>query len=111
MLSPGVIEIKCTGFLRAEDTAYLPDLARLIESEQGRVSILFHTLEIEGYSPQFPLSHIDFFKKYRTRIHRIAVLHELKSIAFAVATVALASNTNIKGFSSLSDALGWLHTH
>ena len=110
MLWRAVIEVKCTGRLLGEDTAYLPRLAQLIESETGRVSIVFETLEIESYSPEFPLNHIEFFKKWRDRIHKIAVVHSLKSIAFAVATVSLASNTNIKGFSSASEALGWLRT-
>jgi hypothetical protein len=110
MLSRALIEIKCTGHLLGEDTAYLPHLAQLIESQAERVNIVFETLGIDGYSPEFPMRHIDFFKQWRARIHKIAVVHSLKSIAFAVATVSLASNTNIKGFSSLPDALSWLRS-
>jgi hypothetical protein len=36
------------------------------------------------------------------------VAHELRSVAFAIATVSLASNTNIKGFASVAEALNWL---
>lgn len=109
-LSDGVIEIKCTGQLRAEDAAYLPDLERIIEARHDRVSLVFDTLELESYSTEFPLSHVVLFRKYRERIHRIAVAHELKSIAFAVATIALASQTNIKGFSSVQEALRWVRS-
>lgn len=108
LLSGGIIEITCTGQLRAQDVDYLPELAQLIEAQTGRVSLVFETLAIEGYSPEFPLRHVDFFKQYRARLHRIAVVHELKSIAFAVATVSLASSTSIKGFASMREALGWL---
>jgi hypothetical protein len=98
----------CTGALRGQDADYLPELAQLIEAAPGRSSLVFETLSLESYSPEFPLRHIDFFKKYRARLHRIAVVHELKSIAFAVATVGLASSMNIRGFGSMQDALGWL---
>jgi len=110
VLSDGVIEIKCVGQLRAEDAAYLPDLAQIIASRQGCVCMVFDTLELESYSPNFPLSHIAFFKEHRGQIDRIAVAHELKSIAFAVATIALASQTNIKGFASVNEALRWLRS-
>lgn len=106
--SPGLIEIKCTGSLRAEDAEYLPSLGRLIDRQQGRVCILFDAMELESYSPKFPLAHIDFFRDYHPRLGRIAVAHLLKSISFAIATVSLASNTDIKGFPSLAEATTWL---
>jgi hypothetical protein len=56
------------------------------------------------------MGHIDLFTKYRPLIHRIAVAHRIPSVGFAVATVALASQTNIKGFGDRSTALSWLGT-
>jgi hypothetical protein len=106
--APGLIEIKCTGNLRAEDAGYLPRLGRLIDDQHGRVSILFDALELESYSPKFPLAHIDFFRDYHARLGRIAVAHVLKSVSFAIATVSLASNTDIEGFPSLAEATTWL---
>jgi hypothetical protein len=106
--SQGLIEIKLTGCVLAEDAIYLPDLSQLIDAEAGRVSLLFDTIELESYSPSFSLAHIDFFKNYRARLNRIAVAHELKSIVFAISTVALASSTTIKGFATRAEALGWI---
>ncbi|MFT3926714.1 MAG: STAS/SEC14 domain-containing protein [Myxococcales bacterium] len=108
LIAPGMVEIKCVGNLSADDTAYLSSLSRLIDAESGPVSLLFEAMELHSYSPKFPLAHIDFFRDYHARLHRIAVAHELKSIAFAIATVSLASNTLIKGFPNVADAMAWL---
>lgn len=70
--------------------------------------ILFEAMHLESYSPKFPLAHIDFFRNYHSRLDRIAVAHVLKSISFAIATVSLASDTNIKGFPAVAEALVWL---
>lgn len=108
LISPGVIEIKCTGHIQPEDTLYLNGLARLIDAERAPLSIVFDAMELQSYSPKFPLAHIDFFRKYHRRLRRIAVAHELRSIAFTIATVSLASNTSIKGFPSHEAALAWV---
>ena len=108
LLSPGVIEVKCTGHLQAEDSQYLTSLARLIDAEREPVSIVFDTMEIQSYSHKFPLAHIEVFRKYQRRLRRIAVAHELKSISFTIATVSLASHTSIKGFPSREAALAWV---
>jgi hypothetical protein len=101
-LSDGVIVIKCVGQLRAEDTGYLPVLARMIEERPERSRIVFDSLDLEGYSAEFPLAHIPFFARHRARI---GVAHTLRSIAFALATVALGSQTSIKGFGTLEETL------
>lgn len=79
----------------------------MIDERPERARIVFDSLELESYSTEFPLAHIPFFSQHRPRIERIAVAHALKSIAFAVVTVALASQTSIKGFATLEEALGW----
>lgn len=109
LLAPGLIEITCLGHLLAEDASYLPTLGRLIDRERKQVRIVFNAMTLESYSPKFPIAHIDFFRNYQPRLGRIAVAHELKSISFAIATVSLASNTNIRGFPSMGEALAWLH--
>lgn len=108
LLSPGLIEIKCRGHLTEEDANYLPKLGRLMDAERTQVCIVFDAMDLESYSPKFPLAHIDFFRNNQPRLKRIAVAHELKSISFAIATVSLASSTNIKGFPSMAEALVWL---
>ena len=107
LLSPGLIEILCTGHIQAEDSQYLVGLARLLEAEQ-RVCIVFDAMALESYSAKFPLAHVEVFRRFHSRLGRIAVAHHLKSIAFAIATVSLASHTNIKGFPSRDEALAWL---
>src|SRR5688572_1736410 len=95
--SPGIIEIGCYGYLDETAHEYLPQLKAMVKAQKARVSLLYNALPLDGYSFTFPMKHIEPFRTWFGTLYKVAVAHTIPSIAFAIATVALASRTNIKG--------------
>jgi hypothetical protein len=106
--SPRLIEIRCTGEVLEEDSAYLPELSRQVTLARNQVSLLFHVLDISGFAPAFPVHHLHFFRTHRAQIKAVAVVYVLRSVEMAILAVRLAASIEIEGFSNVPDALLWL---
>ena len=104
---PGIIEIMCRGYLREELASYLPKLEAMV-LKRPSVCLLFNTLSTEGFAVAFPMAHVQPFKRWLGRVPKIAVVHTMVSVGFAVTTVRLASGSNLRGFPVREAGLEWL---
>lgn len=107
-----LIEITMTDYMEPEAVAYIPRLEALMRAQGGKVSLLFSLLALNGYHRDFPIAHVAPFRSWMTggQLHKVAVVHTLPSVRFAIATVSLASQTNIKGFSTRQAGIDWVRS-
>lgn len=109
VLPDRVVEITMTDYMGADAGAYIPKLDALVRAQGGKASLLFNVLAISGFHRDFPVAHIGPFRAWVSGelLHKIAVAHTLPAVRFAIASVSLASGTNIRGFSDRRAALEW----
>jgi hypothetical protein len=103
----GIIEIHCVGSLNGGHLSYLTDLAACVE-KAPRVCLLYNTLQMTRFAPAFPMGHVDAFKRWLSRIPKIAVAPASTAVGLAISSVRMATGANMKGFNSRNDAISWL---
>ncbi len=87
---------------------YLAFLGEITDEAEGRVHQLHDMVELRRYTKSIILRHVNFSRRYETKIGRIAAVSNRALIYLAVATVAAWQRRPVKSFDKHEPALRWI---
>jgi hypothetical protein len=105
-----VIDIALRGHLGAEalEIALADATARLRGG--GTASLIVDCLSMTGYDPDARAVFVEWNKSSRGRVRRVAILTTNSLWRMVISVMGMASSTEMKPFTSRSDAMVWLAT-
>ncbi len=104
----GVIEVRCVGHMGRGVESYLTELETRVRTHAGPTSVLYEATGIDGYEFAFAQAHVKPFRAWLGKLHRVAIVHKMPGMGFAIAAISMASSAQIKGFATRDEALAWL---
>ncbi len=88
--------------------AGLSQFEERFRGRSGPISLLIDCRQMSGYDVEARSAFVAWNKRWRSRLHRVAILTENRLWHVLVSAMALASGQEMRAFFGRSDAERWL---
>lgn len=104
------IEIALEGDLTADEFRQVVHQLESLSAAHESIRVLFDATEVDGYDFKIALEEYDFYKEYRDKLERIALVSDGKFERFAVRLFDKFAGTELKAFplARRAEARDWI---